>query len=100
MWPACIGTTSQSTSSLYLPIEKETSTYLFTLTFPQSFNHCNLYGLGCFKVGKFNFLTKVVHISTTPFINDHTTYLVVDVASSMKNFLPLLFHVFLFDLGI
>ena len=60
MWHACIRTTSQSTLSLYLPIEKETNTCPFTLTSPQSFNHCNLYGLGCFKVGKFNFSTKVV----------------------------------------
>ena len=60
MWPTCIGTTSQSTLSLYLLIEKVSSTCLFTLTSPQSFNHYNLYGLGCFKVGKFKFSTKVV----------------------------------------
>ena len=77
------------------------NTCLFTLTSPQSFNHCNLYGLGCFKVGKFNFSTKVVlaTLIQLPPINNHTTYLIVDVASSMKNILPLLFHIILFDLG-
>ena len=54
-WPAYFGTTSHSISSLYLPIEKETSTCLVTLTFPYSFDHYNLYGLGCFQVDKFNF---------------------------------------------
>ena len=60
IWPAFIGTTSQSTSSRYFLIEKVTNTYLSTLTSTESFNHCNLYGLECFKVDKFNFSTKVV----------------------------------------
>lgn len=38
-----------STSSLYFSIENEPNTCLFTLTYPQLFNHCNLYGLGCFQ---------------------------------------------------
>ena len=60
MCPTCMGTTSHRTSSLYLPIENETNTCLFTLTSPQSFNHCSLYGLRCFKVFKFYFSTKLV----------------------------------------
>ena len=37
-WPACIGTTSHKTSSLYLPKSKM-KTYLFTFTLQYSFNY-------------------------------------------------------------
>ena len=57
---ACIGTTSHNTSLFYLPIEKEISTCLITLTSPHSFSHCKLYSLGCFKVGKFNFSNSIL----------------------------------------
>lgn len=61
MCPTCIGTTTYKTWSLYFSIEKDTKTYLFTWTSVQSFNHCcSLYGLWCFKVGKFNFCTKLL----------------------------------------
>ena len=45
-WHACIGTTSHSTWSLYLPIEKGMVTLLATRSAPQSFNHWILYGEG------------------------------------------------------
>jgi hypothetical protein len=38
-WHACIGTTSQSTSSSYLPMDNATNTCLVTLTSPHSFSH-------------------------------------------------------------
>ena len=51
-WHAYIGTTSYSTWSLYLPMEKGMVTILVTCSGPHSLSHCILYGDGwrcCFN---------------------------------------------------
>lgn len=40
------------------------------------------------------------NISTITAINDHTTYFILDLTSSMENILPLLLHIIIFNLSI
>jgi hypothetical protein len=44
-------------------------------------------------------LSNTRNISTTTTINDHTTYIIVDWASSMEDVLPLLLHIILLSLN-
>ena len=91
---ACIGTTLQSTSSLYFPIVNFTNTCLLILTPPKSFNHCNLQGLRCGSKGNPNLSTRIVLailVQSQPSII--ILHLFIHNAFSMKDVLSVLLHV-------
>lgn len=95
IYPACIDTTSHITLCLYFTIENKTSIFLFTSTSPQSFSHCSLYSIRCFKVVKFNFSTKLVLailVQLPPSII--MLYLIIDMAFSVKDVFTLYFLIF------
>lgn len=55
-----MGATLHYTSSIYLPIKKDTKTSLITFTSPHSLIHCNLHNLGCLWVCKFSLSTNKI----------------------------------------